>query len=60
MNGTDKSSLDDFVQRYSGIYEHSPWVAREAAAEAAECRSVECIAEIMAGFVQQERRDLAF
>lgn len=51
MSSIDRSSLDDFVQHYGGIYEHSPWVAREAAAEAADCGSVECIAEIMADCV---------
>jgi OHCU decarboxylase len=45
------SNSDDFVQRYGGIYEHSPWVAREAAADAAACDSIECIAEIMADCV---------
>jgi len=51
MTAVDKSRLDDFVRRYGGIYEHSPWVAREAAAEATECQSVECIAEVMADCV---------
>ena len=45
------SNYDDFVQRYGGIYEHSPWVAREAAADAAECGSIDCIAEFMADCV---------
>jgi OHCU decarboxylase len=45
------SNNDDFVQRYGGIYEHSPWVAREAAADAAACDSIECIAEIKADCV---------
>jgi 2-oxo-4-hydroxy-4-carboxy-5-ureidoimidazoline decarboxylase len=38
----------DFVQRYGGIYEHSPWVAEEAAEAAANCDDVECIALLMA------------
>jgi allantoate deiminase/N-carbamoyl-L-amino-acid hydrolase len=45
------NSTDDFVQRYGGIYEHSPWVAREAAADAADCGDIECIAELMADCV---------
>ena len=43
--------VDEFVRRYGGIYEHSPWVAEEAAADAAECDSVDCIASIMADCV---------
>lgn len=38
----------DFVLRFSGIYEHSPWVAEEAAGDAAKLDSIERIAEIMA------------
>ncbi|MDA0705113.1 MAG: 2-oxo-4-hydroxy-4-carboxy-5-ureidoimidazoline decarboxylase [Proteobacteria bacterium] len=59
MSKPDNSNADDFVQRYGGIYEHSPWVAREAAADAADCDSLECIAELMADCVDNastERR----
>lgn len=38
----------DFVKRYGGIYEHSPWVAEEAVEAAATCADMDCIALIMA------------
>jgi len=41
----------DFVSRYGEIYEHSPWVAEEAAPYAAECGDLERIAELMADCV---------
>ena len=48
-------SADEFVSRYGGIYEHSPWVAEEVAAEAvadaADSGSIEYIAVIMADCV---------
>lgn len=44
-------SADEFVSLYGGIYEHSPWVAEEAAADAADSGSTERIAEIMADCV---------
>lgn len=45
------STVDDFVLRYGGVYEHSPWVATEAASDAAGCDDIERIAEIMADCV---------
>jgi 2-oxo-4-hydroxy-4-carboxy-5-ureidoimidazoline decarboxylase len=55
------TELDDFVSRYGGIYEHSPWVAEEAAADAAGCASIERVAEIMADCVDNasEEKQLA-
>lgn len=44
-------STEEFVLRYGGIYEHSPWVAEEAASDAAEIDNIERIAEIMADSV---------
>lgn len=41
----------DFVSRYGGIYEHSPWVAEEAAPDAAATDKLDRIAEIMADCV---------
>ncbi len=41
----------EFVSRYSGIYEHSPWVAEEAAPDAAGTDKLDRIAEIMADCV---------
>lgn len=44
-------TADEFVRRYGGIYEHSAWVAKEAAGDAADCNDIERIAEIMADCV---------
>ncbi len=41
----------EFVSRYNGIYEHSPWVAEEAAPDAAGTDKLDRIAEIMADCV---------
>ncbi|MDJ0793650.1 MAG: 2-oxo-4-hydroxy-4-carboxy-5-ureidoimidazoline decarboxylase [Woeseiaceae bacterium] len=41
----------DFIARYGGIYEHSPWVAEQVAPLAAESDDVECLATLMADCV---------
>ncbi len=41
----------EFVTRYGGIYEHSSWVAEEAAGEAGASKDFEQIAAIMADCV---------
>ncbi len=41
----------DFIARYSGIYEHSPWVAEQVAPLASENESVDRLAELMADCV---------
>jgi OHCU decarboxylase len=41
----------DFISRYGGIYEHSPWVAEQAADVAADIEDPKRIAEIMADCV---------
>ncbi len=41
----------DFIARYGGIYEHSPWVAEQVAPLAAESDGVECLATLMADCV---------
>ena len=41
----------DFISRYGGVYEHSPWVAELAAGVAAGIDDPERIAEIMADCV---------
>jgi OHCU decarboxylase len=38
----------EFVTRYAGIYEHSPWVAEEAAADAAASTDIAEVATLMA------------
>jgi len=44
-------STSDFVRTYGEVYEHSPWVAEEAAPFAAESGDIERIAELMADCV---------
>lgn len=44
-------SEQDFVSRYSGIYEHSPWVAEEAAPFVDDTTDTESLAAIMADCV---------
>ena len=41
-------SVEEFVTRYGGIYEHSPWVAEAAAAKVSAADDVERIAAVMA------------
>jgi len=41
----------EFVKKYAGIYEHSAWVAEEAAAIAATADSLARVAEVMADCV---------
>ena len=41
----------DFISRYGSIYEHSPWVAEQAAGVAAGIDDPKRIAEIMADCV---------
>lgn len=43
--------MSDFVQKYGGIYEHSPWVAEEAESIIADAASTEVIATVMADCV---------
>ena len=45
------TTVSKFVQRYGGIYEHSPWVAEEAADDAAGSDNMQRVAEIMADCV---------
>ncbi len=44
-------SEQDFIARYSGIYEHSPWVAEEAAPVVSEDADVDTLAGVMADCV---------
>ena len=41
----------DFITRFGGVYEHSAWVAEEAAAIAADLGDMERVAELMADCV---------
>ena len=47
----------DFIARFAGIYEHSPWVAERVASLAAEVESVQRIAELMADCVDNAATD---
>lgn len=50
-------SLEQFVGRYGGIYEHSPWVAQESHEVAANVESVEELAAIFASCVDLADHD---
>ncbi len=51
----------EFVQRYRGIYEHSPWVAEKAAPLVDDSADVDVIARVMVDCVDNasEERQLA-
>jgi OHCU decarboxylase len=53
--------MSAFVERYGGIYEHSPWVAAEAEAIVGDAYDVAVIAAVMADCVDNasEERQLA-
>ena len=44
-------SAEEFVKRFGGIYEHSPWVAEEAAAIVGEHFETDVVAAVMADCV---------
>ena len=46
----------DFVERYGGIYEHSPWVAERAAALLDDSADIDVIARVMADCVDNASR----
>ena len=52
--------IEDFVARYGGIYEHSPWVAECAARDGVDADDIEDIAQVMADCVDNaaEERQL--
>ncbi len=56
-----QQTLEEFVGRYGGIYEHSPWVAEETHQAAANVEDVNELAEIFANCVDQaaDERKLA-
>jgi len=47
----------DFIARYGGIYEHSPWVAEGAAALATETDDMAQVAELMVDCVDNATRE---
>jgi 2-oxo-4-hydroxy-4-carboxy-5-ureidoimidazoline decarboxylase len=47
----------EFVRRYGGIYEHSPWVAEMAATLVDDSADVDVIARVMADCVDNASRD---
>ena len=50
-------SAQDFISRYGGIYEHSNWVAEEAAALLVDGSNIDTIAMVMADCVDNACRD---
>ena len=50
-------SVQDFIERFGGIYEHSPWVAELAAPVLGDDASVDEIARIMADCVDNASRE---
>jgi OHCU decarboxylase len=54
-------TLEEFVSRFGGIYEHSPWVAQETHEAAAKVEDMNELAEIFANCVDQsdDERKLA-
>ena len=50
-------STEDFVARYGAIYEHSPWVAEQAARVVAGADDMELIATVMADCVDNAPRE---
>lgn len=53
--------MSDFVHKYGGIYEHSPWVAEQSEPVLGDTRDTETIAAVMADCVDNaaEERQLA-
>ena len=47
----------EFVRRYGGIYEHSPWVAESAAPLVGDSADVDVIARVMADCVDNATRE---
>ena len=45
-NNCNEPNLDDFVRRYGGIYEHSPWVAEKTFEDSGEIDDVDELARI--------------
>jgi len=49
--------MTEFVEKFGGIYEHSPWVAEEAASVVADASDIEAIATVMADCVDNASRE---
>lgn len=50
-------SDDDFLQRFGGIYEHSPWVAERAAPHVGKSADYDQIANLLADCVDNASRE---
>jgi len=50
-------SIADFVQRFGGVYEHSPWVAERAAPHVGSSADYDQIAALMADSVDNASRE---
>ena len=49
--------MSDFVEKYGGIYEHSPWVAEQAEPVVGDSSDIDEIARVMADCVDNAGRD---
>ncbi len=49
--------MDEFIQRFGAIYEHSPWVAERAAPHVGESADYDQIAQLMADCVDNASHD---
>lgn len=49
--------MSEFVEKFGGIYEHSSWVAEEAASVVADSGDMEAIATVMADCVDNASRE---
>ncbi len=47
----------DFIARFGGVYEHSPWVAERVAALGVDTSNLVLVAEVMADIVDNAARD---
>ncbi len=47
----------DFIARYGGIYEHSPWVAERVLALGVDASDIEAVARVMADVVDNAARE---
>lgn len=51
-------SRSEFLQRYGGVYESSPWVAERAAAVVGNCADLPAIASVMADCVDNASEEM--
>jgi len=57
MTDVNAMGPEEFIERYGGIYEHSPWVAEEAFGDYLEDPDTDALAELFAECVDNASRD---